>query len=50
MTGRDSKGECYPFGFVDITDTPYEEMTAASRKLSETMYASRYGNAKKNRR
>lgn len=50
VTGRDSKGECYPFGFVDITDTPYEEMTAASRKLSETMYASRYGNAKENRR
>ena len=50
VTGRDSKGECYPFGFVDITDTPYEEMTAASRKVSETMYAVRYGKGKENDR
>lgn len=42
VTGRDIKGEGYPFGFVDITDTPYREMTAESRILSEKMYDLRF--------
>jgi hypothetical protein len=32
-------GENYQIGFVDVTDTPYPEITAASRGLAEIMYA-----------
>ena len=46
VTGRDARGEAYPFGFVDITDTPYPEMTQANRRLSETMYDIRFGAGK----
>lgn len=42
VTGRDVKGEGYPFGFVDITDTPYPEMSSMSRFLSENMYRFRF--------
>lgn len=31
-------GENYQIGFVDVTDTPYPEITAASRVLAERMY------------
>ena len=46
VTGRDARGEAYPFGFVDITDTPYPVMTQANRRLSETMYDIRFGAGK----
>lgn len=48
VTGRDIKGEGYPFGFVDIADTPYPEMTAMNRRLSETIYDVRFGTPGKN--
>lgn len=34
-------GEGYQIGFVDVADTPYPEMTAASRALGEAMYGYR---------
>ncbi len=33
-----SSGENYQIGFVDVTDTPYPEITRASRAMSERMY------------
>lgn len=38
VTGRSFDGENYPIGLVDITDTPYPELTRASRRIGETMY------------
>lgn len=32
-------GENYQIGFVDVTDTPYPEITAYSRGLAEVMYS-----------
>ncbi|MDX6765284.1 MAG: beta-galactosidase [Candidatus Methylacidiphilales bacterium] len=32
-------GENYQIGFVDVTDTPYPEITRASRAMAERMYA-----------
>ncbi len=32
-------GENYQIGFVDVTDTPYPEITATSRGLAEVMYS-----------
>jgi hypothetical protein len=32
-------GENYQIGFVDVTDTPYPEITRASRVMAERMYA-----------
>jgi hypothetical protein len=37
LTGR-GDGEAYQIGFVDVTDTPYPEMTEASRLIGENMY------------
>ncbi|RYX83885.1 beta-agarase [bacterium] len=37
LTGR-GDGEAYQIGFVDITDTPYEELTHAARLIGENMY------------
>ena len=31
-------GENYQIGFVDVTDTPYPEITSYSRRLAEVMY------------
>ncbi len=42
-TGRGLDGENYQIGFVDVADTPYPEMTAASRRLAERMYPTRAG-------
>lgn len=36
-TGR-GDGENYQIGFVDIADTPYPEITAASRETGQSMY------------
>ena len=38
-TGRVYDEENYQIGFVDIADTPYPEITAASRRIAETLYA-----------
>ncbi len=38
-----SSGENYQIGFVDVTDTPYPEITAAARTLADHMYALRSG-------
>ncbi len=32
-------GENYQIGFVDVTDTPYPEITAYSRRLADVMYS-----------
>jgi len=32
-------GENYQIGFVDVTDTPYPEITSASRSLADVMYS-----------
>lgn len=32
-------GENYQVGFVDVTDTPYPEITTACRKLADNMYS-----------
>ncbi len=45
LTGR-GDGERYQIGFVDVADTPYPEMTRASREIGETMYALRAGENK----
>lgn len=37
LTGR-GDGEAYPIGFVDIDDTPYEEICRAARDVGENMY------------
>lgn len=37
LTGR-WDGEGYAIGFVDVADTPYPEMTRASREIGENMY------------
>ena len=42
-TGRVYDEENYQIGFVDIADTPYPEMTAASRTLAAGMYRERSG-------
>jgi hypothetical protein len=31
-------GESYQIGFVDVTDTPYPEITAASQRMAEVKY------------
>lgn len=41
-TGRVYDEENYQIGFVDIADTPYPEMTAASRALAAEMYPLRH--------
>ena len=37
VTGRPD-GENYQIGFVDICDTPYQEIIDASRRIGEKMY------------
>jgi len=40
LTGR-SDGENFPVGFVDVTDTPYNELTKVTRELGDNLYARR---------
>ena len=37
LTGR-GDGEAYQIGFVDVADTPYEEICKAAREIGESMY------------
>jgi len=37
--GRPGNGENHQIGFVDVTDTPYPEITDACRNMAERMYA-----------
>ena len=37
ITGR-GDGENYQIGFVDICDTPYQEIIDAARRVDKTMY------------
>jgi hypothetical protein len=41
-TGRVYDEENYQIGFVDIADTPYPEMLSASRKIADSLYATRH--------
>ncbi len=43
LTGRYYDGENYNIGFVDVTDTPYPELTCAAAALHARMYRLRYG-------
>jgi hypothetical protein len=43
-TGRVYDEENYQIGFVDIADSPYPELVAASREVAATMYPLRAGN------
>lgn len=43
ITGRWFDGENYNIGFVDVTDTPYPELTAAARRVHAEVYERRYG-------
>jgi hypothetical protein len=52
LTGR-ADGENFPIGFVDVTDTPYDELTKVSRELGDNLYTHRLqsgstANSKKN--
>jgi hypothetical protein len=40
LTGR-SDGENFPVGFVDVTDTPYDQLTQVTRELGDSLYARR---------
>ena len=40
LTGRPD-GENYPIGFVDVTDTPYDELVKVTRELGDHLYARR---------
>jgi hypothetical protein len=40
-SGRGSDAENYGFGFLSITDTPYQEMIEASRKAAGKIYSER---------
>ena len=42
ITGR-GDGENWPIGFVDVTDTPYDELAGAAREVAEVMYQRRAG-------
>ena len=41
LTGRVLDGENYQIGFVNLVDTPYPEMTAATRALAARLYPTR---------
>lgn len=43
VTGRWLDGENYNIGFVDVTDTPYPELTAAAQAIHRDVYTKRYG-------
>jgi len=38
LIGRAFDGENFQIGFVDVADTPYRELTDASRKVADQMY------------
>jgi len=40
LTGR-GDGENFPIGFVDVTDTPYDELIKVTRDLGENLYSRR---------
>jgi len=40
LAGR-GDGENFPIGFVDVTDTPYDELTKVTRELGDNLYARR---------
>lgn len=40
LTGRPD-GENFSIGFVDVTDTPYNELTKVTRELGESLYSRR---------
>jgi len=40
LTGR-GDGENFPIGFLDVTDTPYDELTKVTRDLGDHLYARR---------
>ena len=40
LTGR-GDGENFPIGFVDVTDTPYNELTKVTRELGDNLYTRR---------
>ena len=40
LTGR-ADGENFPIGFVDVTDTPYDELTKVTRELGDNLYTRR---------
>ena len=40
LTGR-GDGENYSIGFVDVTDTPYDELTKVTRELGDNLYTRR---------
>ena len=40
LTGR-GDGENYAIGFVDVTDTPYDELTKVTRELGDNLYVRR---------
>jgi hypothetical protein len=42
ITGR-GDGENWPIGFVDVTDTPYDELAGAAREVGDAMYQRRVG-------
>ena len=44
LTGRPD-GENYPIGFLDVTDTPYDELTKVTRELGDNLYARRLQNS-----
>ncbi len=48
LTGR-WDGEGYQIGFVDVADTPYEELAKASREIGEKMYRYRLRGKLRNR-
>jgi agarase len=42
ITGRSYDGENYNVGFVSVTDTPYEPMVEAAKRLHDDMYQRRF--------
>lgn len=43
LTGRAYDGENYNVGFVDVTDTPYQEMVDAAKEVNAKIYTERLG-------
>ncbi|AIE85408.1 beta-galactosidase [Fimbriimonas ginsengisoli] len=43
LTGRWFDGENYNIGLVDVTDTPYPEITSAARRIHSQSYVLRWG-------
>ena len=43
VTGRTHDGENYNIGFVDVTDTPYPELSEAARAINGKIYRLRAG-------